>query len=219
MIFLVDYENVHASGLKGIENLKANDEVVIFYSINATNVSLDVAAKIKESLAKVTFKCVDVGHANALDFKLVTYLFCGINRRRKYAIISKDLGYREAIEMASELNYDNVAQYESIAQGLDKDIVKLKKKICELESQMKEIRKLISDAVEKSLGIKNSQITLRSLENKIISCDGLSALYKDLTNTFGNTKGADLYRAIKPNVGQFKELTSNIKSLRGGISA
>ena len=219
MVFLVDYENVHASGLEGIENLKSNDEVIIFYSVNATNIPLDMAAKIKESLAKVIFKCVDVGHANALDFKLVTYLFCGINRRRKYAIISKDLGYREAIEMASELNYGNVAQYETIAQGINKDFVRLMKKIAELESQVKALSKEISMAIDESLGVKNTLVTLRSVQSKIVECEGLNELYQDLISTFGNKKGADLYRAIKPNVVQFKSLNSDIASLRKEISA
>ncbi|MCR5168603.1 MAG: helix-turn-helix domain-containing protein [Oscillospiraceae bacterium] len=94
--WLLDYENTHKQGLHGIENLKSNDIVYIFYS-NATN--------IPEFNHKIAPKCTIIlkqtenGTKNALDFQLSSQLGYLIheninaNYESRYVIVSKDKGY------------------------------------------------------------------------------------------------------------------------------
>ena len=94
-IYLIDYENT--KNLQGINNLTAEDCVIIFYSSKANSLSFDVHKEILSSKAKVEYKFVDVGSQNALDFQLCSYLGYLIkqneNTECKIFIISKDKGF------------------------------------------------------------------------------------------------------------------------------
>ena len=72
--FLVDYENVHADGLRGIASLSERDKVIIFYSENAETMTFGLHRRLGESKADVSYQKVSVGGKNALDFQLCTYL-------------------------------------------------------------------------------------------------------------------------------------------------
>ena len=41
-LFLVDFENVKTDGLKDIKGVSENDSMIIFYSENCKNITLDV---------------------------------------------------------------------------------------------------------------------------------------------------------------------------------
>ncbi len=94
-IYLIDYENT--KNLSGINNLSADDCVVIFYSNKANSLSFDAHKEIMLSNAKVEYKYVDVGSQNALDFQLSSYLGYIIkqneNTECKIYIVSKDKGF------------------------------------------------------------------------------------------------------------------------------
>ena len=56
-VYLVDFENVRSEGLRGVENLSADDKVVVFYSKNADAISLDVCMLLNRSKADIeTFR-------------------------------------------------------------------------------------------------------------------------------------------------------------------
>ena len=74
-IYYIDYENVSSQGLKGVELLSENDEVILLYSKKADHVKIDILTMMMESKAKIRFLPVHVGTPNALDFQLVTLLF------------------------------------------------------------------------------------------------------------------------------------------------
>ena len=94
-IYLIDYEN--SRSLTGIDNLSADDCVVIFYSENADKLSFTAHKEIIASKATVEYKRVAVGKTNALDFQLDTYLGYLINKYEgtdcKFYIVAKDKGY------------------------------------------------------------------------------------------------------------------------------
>ena len=73
-IFLVDYENVSASGLDGLEKLTEEDVVYIFYTENADRLTFDAHRRLLESRAAVRYYKVESGTKNALDFQLVSFL-------------------------------------------------------------------------------------------------------------------------------------------------
>lgn len=98
--YLVDFENVRNEGLVGIQNLKSTDEVLIFYTINANSIEIDMIIDIK---AKLRFIKVECGTPNALDFQLVAHLFYNVDKRKRYVIVALDKGYDVVVRRAGEL--------------------------------------------------------------------------------------------------------------------
>ena len=91
-IFLIDFENVHEKGLEGIGELSQNDAVHLFYTKNASKISLDILSEVKASLA---FHKVNVGK-QSLDMQLVSYLgylIGTVGHEPEYIIISNDTGF------------------------------------------------------------------------------------------------------------------------------
>lgn len=93
--YLVDYENVHESGLAGLNKLDANAEVYIFYSKNADKLNFDLLNKIIESKATVITKKVEANTKNALDFQLSFFAgeLASKNPNCEINIVSSDKGY------------------------------------------------------------------------------------------------------------------------------
>ena len=88
-IYLIDFENVHSDGLKGIEQLAENDICYVFYSEHAGVLTFNIHKKIIDSKAKIYYVEAQVGMKNALDFQLVSYLGYMIreNQEASYCII------------------------------------------------------------------------------------------------------------------------------------
>lgn len=101
--YFVDFENVSERGLVGIGELTEQDEVCIFYSKNANHLTFESCELIKNSKAAVTFYKASVGHANALDFQLVTalgymvHLNLSQGGNARYVIVSKDQGFNSVV--------------------------------------------------------------------------------------------------------------------------
>lgn len=99
-IFLVDYENVSLSGLDGIEKLKEEDQVYIFYGNSAGSISFDMHAKIAQSRALVRYIKIERSGKNYLDFQLATlsgYLVA-TTAVTDFIIISKDTGFESVMD-------------------------------------------------------------------------------------------------------------------------
>ena len=94
-VFLIDYENVSASGLDGLETRTQDDIVYIFYTENADRLTFSAHQRLLACSAQVRYFKADTGTKNALDFQLVTYLGYLIHsdRESRYYIISKDNGF------------------------------------------------------------------------------------------------------------------------------
>ena len=127
-IYYIDYENVSSQGLKGVELLTENDEVVLLYSKKADNVKIDILTMMMESRAKIRFLPVNVGTPNALDFQLVTLLFLNYKPENFCYIISKDSGYDCCIKTAAQNGAANVARYPNIESAVNKTPAKKKAK-------------------------------------------------------------------------------------------
>jgi len=98
--YLIDFENVHDTGLVGVSALSSNDEVCIFYSVKSEHMTFDTHVNIMKSPAKVKYIMLRRAAKNYLDFQLVTHLgyLVGSNAPGPYYIISKDTGYDSAID-------------------------------------------------------------------------------------------------------------------------
>ena len=95
--YLIDYENVRAEGIKDLTRVSKKDTIILFYSDNCKNISLDVMdIIIKLKAHYISFKA-KVGTKNALDFQLSSYLGYligqGKSQESKYYIVSNDKGY------------------------------------------------------------------------------------------------------------------------------
>ena len=97
--FLIDFENVKSTGLKGIEHLIESDDVYIFYSEYANTITFDVHHKINKSHANLKFFKSGIVAKNALDFQLVSYLGYLIAQKKykNYFVITGDRGFEAAV--------------------------------------------------------------------------------------------------------------------------
>ncbi len=94
-IFFVDLENVHSSGLEGIEKLGEKDRVFIFYTVNSQTLTVSAHLNIMNSPADIRYTEVSAGGKNALDFQLSTFLgrCTAVYPDNSFFIISSDTGY------------------------------------------------------------------------------------------------------------------------------
>ena len=93
--FLIDYENVHMAGLKGLEELHKSDRVIVFYSQNADSLNFDIMMLLTRTKARVDYIKVDTQGRNALDFQLSSYIgfLLGRDPHCRCYIVSHDRGY------------------------------------------------------------------------------------------------------------------------------
>ena len=99
-IYLVDYENVSLLGLEGIEKLKEEEKVFIFYGNSAGSISFEMHAKIAQTKAEVKYLKTERSGKNYLDFQLATlsgYLVA-TTKETDFIIISKDTGFESVID-------------------------------------------------------------------------------------------------------------------------
>ena len=140
--YYVDYENVKSDGLESVVQLTEDDTVYIFYSENANHLRVDIIEQIRLSKAHIEFIKVEAGIPNALDFQLITALFCQYEKGETYYIISKDNGYLPAIHMAAKLGFDSIYKMDSIRSNGQRKIAEPKTKTVEQpvnkETQLKE---------------------------------------------------------------------------------
>lgn len=94
-IFLIDFENVKSKGLTGIDQLEADDTVIIMYSENSDTISFEMHQKVMTCKADVEYFKVHVGGKNALDFQLSSLLGYIVARgeHSHIFIISNDRGF------------------------------------------------------------------------------------------------------------------------------
>lgn len=104
MLILVDYENVHTSGMTGFSALSSEDTVVIFYGNAIKSIPFDLHIEIMNS--KVTTEYIKVNKVgkNYLDFQLASHLgYCiGKGYNGQIFIISKDTGYDSIVDLWTE---------------------------------------------------------------------------------------------------------------------
>lgn len=136
-VYLVDYENVNATLLTDEEMLKSGDEVVIFYSRQASSISIDTLGKLQGKDIEVSFIKTTVGTSNALDFQLVSYLGYLIckDRKREFHIVSHDNGFQCVCDfwkdknvqvdlipqIGSEVSTDEREEYRVLLEPMIKD--------------------------------------------------------------------------------------------------
>ena len=101
--YLIEYENDGKNGLKGCENLSNTDYILLFYTDNSKNTTLDIFTN--HGKAELDIKKVPVGD-QPLDKHLIAYLGFLVgknaNKKTEYVIISSDKGYDKVGEFIRE---------------------------------------------------------------------------------------------------------------------
>lgn len=178
-IYLIDFENVHSDGLKGIEQLERKDECYIFYSEHAGVLTFNMHKKITESRAKIYYVEAQVGMKNALDFQLVSYL--GYMLREKpeetYCIISND----KAFELVSKFWQEKGVSVTS-AVALDKAA-----NAAHYSKISNELEKLLPDRNEREF-----------VEKCISELSTKSGINNRIVKKYGTTRAGEIYKLIKP---------------------
>ena len=98
--YFVDMENVHRSGLKGIDKLTSKDCVRIYYSNPLENIPIILMKQMMHSSAKYEYIEVEVPIKNAADCMILFDLrdIASENKKAEYIIISNDTDFDKPIE-------------------------------------------------------------------------------------------------------------------------
>ena len=99
-VYLIDYENVHAGGLAGVDECGMDDEIILLYGNDTSTISMELHIQIASSKAKVQYHKIERTGKNYLDFQLSTiagYLV-GTTRQSEFVIVSKDSGFDAVLD-------------------------------------------------------------------------------------------------------------------------
>lgn len=96
MYFLIDLENVHNAGMRGVELLDQNDTVVLFFSGSCRMMESGVFEELVGSGCNIDLVELKQSGKNALDFYIATYvgeIFGKNDDIKLLSIVSNDKGY------------------------------------------------------------------------------------------------------------------------------
>ena len=184
-IYLIDFENVHSDGLKGIEQLADNDVCYVFYSEHAGVLTFNIHKKIIDSKAKIYYVEAQVGMKNALDFQLVSYLgymiredqeayYCVISNDRAFALVA-DFWKKKGVEVACAVSLAAAVRL--------KENEKIASRLASLLSDKKE-REFVAKCIEELS-------TKQGINNRI-------------AKKYGTTRAGEIYKLIKPLIADKK---------------
>lgn len=198
--YLIDFENVRTDGIKDLKGVSKGDAIILFYSEQCKNISLDVIDSIMKLKVQYSSFKAKVGTKNALDFQLAAHLGYligqGNNQESKYYIVSNDKGYDCLCDYWKEL--DAVVERISLSEDVPeiKAATKAPAQLNKNKSKVKasdmatidEMKKLLSkdDMPEEVLNIFNQYKTKVAINN------GLAKHFKD------SKKASAIYKKLKP---------------------
>lgn len=196
--YFIDYENVHQSGLNGIEKLTENDKLIIFYTTNAETLTFSLYEKLILCKAEIQLYKVQCGGKNALDFQLATFLgyILGQNTDIDCHIISNDKGYEYVRSFWKEKNVKI-----KISSDIEGNIPKLLPAVVSAPVVVK--KETDFDKAVKPLNLsKSDKDALLKIFNDSSSVKDVSKRKQSINNTitqkFGSSKSSKYYQALKP---------------------
>ena len=213
---LVDYENVFAShGLNGVDALRADDTLIIFYSNSCGKIRKDYMNYIHDSGCEFRIVKLKNQGKNALDFYIAAE--CGIlgaKWEKQIAIISNDKGFRAVLDYFNII--DSISHIEVVKAGnIESALILLnapengeRKKELKNRSAMLDLTAEYA-RVEERNNVRNrlkevlcgtgyedriSEI-IDFIEDK--KTDSRKSLYTGSLHSFGKHDGTEIYRIVK----------------------
>lgn len=198
-LIFIDFENVHNTGLKDLENLTKNETVFLFYSKNTPHLPMEIVAKISKSLASIELMESGVGK-NAMDFVIASYLGNMINKYGKkadYFILSKDKGYKPLVDFWEDYDVELISDLSKFVKKAKASTKKTKttaKKV--KEAELKREQALRSNVGRVLTGYKKDVKNVAV--EAILSSKTSMEVNNKLVKLLGSTKEAGaIYQKIK----------------------
>lgn len=213
---LVDYENVVASnGLKGVDALRADDTLIVFYSDSCRKIRHDYMQSINDSGCEFRIVKLKNQGKDALDFYIAAECgMLGAQGEKQMAIISNDKGFQAVLDYftvndpTSEIQLVKAGNIESAFIMLDapenadrRTELKMRSTMLDLAAEYARIeeRNDMRNRLKEVLhgtGYENriSEI-IDFIENK--KADSRKNLYTGSLQSFGRCAGTDIYRIVK----------------------
>ena len=197
--YLIDYENVHASGMNGFSGLTTGDKVVIFYSDNSDSLTFGLHKKLMNALCKVEYHKVETGTKNALDFQLSSYLGYVIKENEnksdnKFFIVTKDNGFSVLCTYWKKKNI-SVEIISSLAGSKNPVTVVVPKVVAKTASPAEspdEMEKTVSKIITNKPDIDFVVSTVKKSKTRNEISNKLNSHFKD------GTKVHEIFTALKP---------------------
>lgn len=213
---LVDYENVYASnGLKGVESLREDDTLIVFFSDSCRKIKREYMQYINSS--RCSFRIVKLKRSgkNALDFYIAAE--CGVLGalgEKQIAIISNDKGF-QAVQDYFEVN-GSMSNIHIVKAGtLENALIlldtpenrdrreQLKKNACMLEiveeftriEERKSLKMRLKEAIIDTEYESRFSEIIDLIESKKLC--GNKNIYTSSLHSFGKVAGTDIYRLVK----------------------
>ncbi len=107
-VFLVDLENINDKAFKGIEKLKKDDEVIIFFSPNQKTLNISYLSTFSRLGVNVQYENIFLDGKDSLDRQLIAYLGMKVaietNPNTEFIIIAEDKGYSSVLMYLMKFN-------------------------------------------------------------------------------------------------------------------
>ena len=200
--YLIDFENVRTDGIRDLKGVSEGDAIILFYSEQCKNISLDVIDSIMKLKVQYSSFKAKVGTKNALDFQLAAHLGYligqGNNQESKYYIVSNDKGYDCLCDYWKELDavVERISLSEDVPEVKAATVPKAPAQPKKNKSKVKasdmatidEMKNLLSndDMPEEVLKIFNQYKTKVAINN------GLVKKFKD------TKRASAIYKKLKP---------------------
>ena len=197
--YLVDFENVRTDGIKDLKGVNEGDAIIIFYSEQCKNITLDVVENIMKLKLQYSSYKVKVGTKNALDFQLSSHLgyLIGIGETdANYYIVSNDKGFDCLCDYWKEQNISVerilLQEPSSEVKIVEKSSSEQPKKKSKVQASdiatLEEIKKILSETDEPSEVLK----IFNQYKTKQAICNGMAKKFKD------SKRASAIYKKLKP---------------------
>ena len=199
MIFLIDYQNVHNTGLNGIEELTSSDRLILFLKENDTFSAVN-HIKLEQAPVQREYIFVAPNTKNALDFQLVASLGlrCAANPEEEYYIVSNDQGYDAAITFLKNQGYKVTRRY-NLKNLLPKlPVPKEEEVIAAEEKKPVEEDNEITNKKIKSLVPELNADKVNQIKQIANNYKTKQAIQKHLVKILDQETGNKVYHAIRP---------------------
>ena len=184
--YLVDYENVHESGLIGYDKLDANAIVYIFISKNTKSLNPKFLSNLSTTIKSIE---VETNTKNALDSQLIFYagILANANPGCEISVVSKDKGYDSLpkfVQRNTKAKFNRVLNLSGYNES----------------SQKNDLKKSVAEALK---GVKydkgNKDELINFIVDKIHTLKTKNAINNNLQKYLRNdVLLKSVYKAIKP---------------------
>lgn len=197
--FLVDFENISTDDMKNLDGVREGDTIVMFFSENRKNISLDFIEEVSKKGANFKTMKTNAGTKNALDFQLTSYLGYLIGKYKnssEYIIVSHDTGYDCLKSFWQNMNVTVKRASFSGNDSKKKNAASSNEKMPSKKSKVSSKDLATAEEINALLTVDENPIQVLSIVNqyktKTSIVNGLSKLYKD------TKKVSAVYKKLKP---------------------